>query len=457
MIAEDQQQLTNRPISGFALCCFAVGLVACLSQPARAAELSSACCGDLQQRIAELDELTVRRMTPNFEVKVSGSINHAILFWDDGAAKGASVVTNDNDNSTVTIEGESLEGELGWSAGFVMDFDIVSAGSSDVDQRQLQGRATIQPGELSVWIKNERLGQLSVGRTSAKGASSGSNEADLSGTEVAAYSSVTDIGGAFLLRRSGAAGSRALTSVNWDRIIDSLDEPDGNVITYSSPVFGGLSASGLWGEDDVWNIGLGYANESSGPFRVVARAALNEDLQGRQDGAPNDRTLGGSIAVLHKPSGLNFAIAGGNRQYLEPMATNTGLLKTPQSPSFGYLKAGWRAAVNSAGTTDFYAEYGRFRNFLGANADAETVASLAADNTASICSGAGAACFVSSSDASVWGAGVVQHIESANAQLYLGYRHFEAEVGLSGVRAGRINAAPLSSFDTLISGLLIEF
>lgn len=436
---------------------FVASLVFVSSQQSFAADHALSCCADLDQRIAKLEALSARNGKRGVEVKVSGSVNHAILAWDDGVSRDAAMVTNDNDNSTATVEGQTEAIGGGWSVGFVFDLDILNAGSGELSQSTPGRIASIEAGEVSVWVKNEQLGQLTVGLTSAKGSSGGANEADLSRTEVAGYVGITDIGGAFFLSRAGAGESNGLTNVTWDRLIDSLDQPDGTIIAYNSPEFAGFSVSALWGVNDDWNIGLGYTNDAIGPFSFVARAAVNEDVEVQKDTSRAERTVSGSVALLHVPAGLSIAVAGGSRNYIGATTFNDGRFGTPESPYFGYLKAGWRAELLSTGETAFYAEYGRFRNFLSQDADVETVAGLAGLDSTVVCAGAGAACLISASDATVWGAGVVQHLDQTGVQLYLGYRHVDPSVRLSDNQGAPVGPVPLKSFETLIGGLLIEF
>jgi hypothetical protein len=406
----------------------AFGFFCIAAQQSSAADFAASCCADLEQRIAELEETTARGGKQGFEVWVSGSVSHAILVWDDGGSRDARIVTNENDNSTATIEGENDSFGGGWSVGFVVDLDVVIAGSSDISQRQSQRGTTIEPGEVSVWVRNEQLGQLSIGLTSSKGSSGGSNEADLSATEVASYVGVSDIGGGLRLRRAQARGGGGLLSETWGDLIDSLDEPDGNIISYNTPEYAGFAASALWGEDDVWNIGVGYTNTSIGPFSLIARAAYNEDLQGNADDAPDDRTISGSVALLHTPTGLNFAIAGGRRQFIGLAARDVPAAK---DPAFVYVKTGWRADLTELGETSFYAEFGTFRDFLSQSAGSS-----------------------SNSGATIWGAGVVQHFDETGVQIYFGARHNEADVDFAGTSAGRV---PLGSLDTAIAGVQLEF
>ena len=433
--------------------------------PASASDVQPGCCNGLEERIAELEAIAARSERRTTSLKVSGSISRALLFWDDGANRDVAVVTNDNDNSVATFEGETKDMPGGWSAGFVLDLDILSAGSSDVSQTNVDGVTAIELGDASIWVKNEHFGQITIGQTSAKGASSGASERDLSRTETVAYSGVADVGGGMRLRRAGISGSAGLLDLKWGDVIDSLDEPDGNIVVYDSPEIAGISVSALWGEDDIWNIGLGYDGHIPGTFEIAAGMAYNENLQGNLEDVPDVRTLSGSVSVLHTPTGLNLTYATGVREHISAFTLNDGRTIKPDGPSFHYVKAGLIAALTPLGNTAFYAEYGRFRDVLGSYADTATVEGLTGSSAGSACATARAACTVAGSTATVFGAGVVQHLSSddedgrsaTHTQLYLGYRHFEADADLATKTGASARAAPLGGLDTLMTGVLIEF
>jgi hypothetical protein len=425
--------------------------------PVGAADMAVTCCADIELRIAELEAVAARSQSRKVDLTISGAVNRAILVWNDGARSDAVIVTNDNDNSVATIEGETKDLGYGWSAGFVLDFDLLDAGSSDVSQLDQQGQRAMELGELSVWIKNEQLGEVSIGKTSARGASSGANEQDLSGTEVAAYSGVTDVGGGLFLRRSDVHNARGGLNLKWDDVIDSLDEPDGNVITYSTPELAGFSLSALWGEDDVWNAGAGFHQTLGQMFKVAAALAVNENHQGEVEDLPDHRTVSGSISVLHMPTGLSFSAAGGHRDYIQSAVLLDGSSGIPESPHFYYSKVGWRGAVIQVGVTAAYLEYGRFTDFLGNNAGRDKLAGVGGLGAGSTCQALDAACLVASSEAQVWGIGVVQAIKETEAQIYLSYRHFEADISLSNATGANVLSVPLAGLDTIMAGVLIEF
>jgi hypothetical protein len=93
---------------------------------------------------------------------------------------------------------------------------------------------------------------------------------------------------------------------------------------------------------------------------------------------------------------------------------------------------------------------------VSAGLDPAAVASLAIGGVQS-CAVAGVACRVTGNHAEVWGVGVVQHIEEAEMQIYLGYRHHEAEFDLVDGGGGRVAASGTEAFDTIVVGSKIEF
>ena len=71
----------------------ALGLVVGVGS-VRAADLGGNCCADLEERIAELEATTVRKGNRKVSLEISGQVNEAVLWWDDGAESNAYVVTH---------------------------------------------------------------------------------------------------------------------------------------------------------------------------------------------------------------------------------------------------------------------------------------------------------------------------------------------------------------------------
>ena len=88
-------------------------------------------------------------------------------------------------------------------------------------------------------------------------------------------------------------------------------------------------------------------------------------------------------------------------------------------------------------------------------------ADLGGDAVASVASGGicmtPGSCRISGSEAEVWGLGIVQWIEPAAMQIYLGYRHFEADVSLVDANGARQAATGLKDFQVIKLGSIIAF
>ena len=71
------------------------------SMPAAAADLGGDCCADLEERIAELEATTARKGNRKVSLTVSGWVNEAVFFWDDGNERNVYVGTNFIEQSRV--------------------------------------------------------------------------------------------------------------------------------------------------------------------------------------------------------------------------------------------------------------------------------------------------------------------------------------------------------------------
>ena len=161
---------------------------------------------------------------------------------------------------------------------------------------------------------------------------------------------------------------------------------------------------------------------------------------------PNNRTVAGSLSVLHKPSGISLTGAAARRKFTSSVRFNDDEVGRPNDSWFYYFKLGWQRNLNRLGKTAFYAEYGSFNQFLGRDADEEAVSALAGIDEDAVCASARSACLVSGSNATIWGLGVVQFVNSAEMQLYTAYRHYEPDVSLSTRRGAGVGSVPHGPF-----------
>lgn len=413
------------------------------SVAAHAADLGGNCCADLEERIAELEASTARKGNRKVSLTVAGQVNRAVLFWDDGVESDAYSVGNKNDQTNFSFVGDA-EISAGLRAGYALVIRVEDNLSDGVDQNVADAGRGFQLWESNWWIESETFGRLAVGVASR--VSDTAPETDLSETGVAGYAGVQDVPGGFIIRR----GDGALSGLTYGDVYFHLNGDTANAVRYDTPSFAGFVASVSWGEDDLWDVGLRYAGEGGG-FQVEGVIAYSEVTDAPSDFADvANSVVVGSFSILHEPSGLNVTMAAGSRMFDAAALDADGRFRTPAEQTFVYAKLGWIASQLSAlGPTAFYGEYGWFRDFVSVVDDVAVVDSVSAV--------AGSAARIKGSEAEVWGAGVVQNIEAAEMQLYLGYRHHEVGFDVVDGAGAAVGAASLEDFDTVLTGAKISF
>ena len=112
----------------------AVTSVAFATKSARAADLGGDCCADLEERVAELEETTVRKGNKKVAVILYGQVNRAALFWNDGAKRiptSSTIITN---SSRFGIKGNAKTGIGDWVGGYRLEVEPTQANSAKLDQ-----------------------------------------------------------------------------------------------------------------------------------------------------------------------------------------------------------------------------------------------------------------------------------------------------------------------------------
>ena len=176
--------------------------------PAQAADLGGDCCADLEERVAELEATTVRKGNRKVSVKLSGQVNRAILWWDDGEDSDVYFVDTENSNSRFRITGSATISP-GRTAGFRIEADwfiqnnssiVTNCGPSSFAASgpaacqavaNITGNGGFGSGTTNsknvtdmrwteVWIKDESLGKVSLGKgdTATNGTSEPSSLAE---------------------------------------------------------------------------------------------------------------------------------------------------------------------------------------------------------------------------------------------------------------------------------------
>jgi predicted porin len=403
--------------------------------PTLAADLGGDCCADLEERIAELEATTARKVS----LTISGYVAQELTVWDDGGESNAYIHgLGPTQASHIKFNGQATI-VPGWTAGYMLRIqdltgNAFAAGADAINQTNDTKNDNLNT-QMSFWyLASKDYGKLSVGRL-AHAAKSAAMFTDLSGTQI--IDNYTFLAGfpQFQLRTSAGG----LSPLTWGQLgyCYTQGAPLGgdcngivmNGVRYDTPTFAGFTASASWGEDDFGEIGLRYAGEVAG-FKLAFGAGYTEM---KDEGTTN------FVATLTPKDSSFFQVSG----YAEHVATglfvhgaygnedNNGTLLAngfiePNSEHY-YVKAGIRRKRTPLGATILYGDYAIYLDQLGP-------AALAAGAT--------------SSELERFGGGIAQEIDLAAMTVYLKYQHYQADVeGL----ADNFEDADFVSFGGLIN------
>lgn len=410
-------------------------LISGVGAPAFAADLGGDCCADLEERVAELEATTVRKGNRKVSLTVSGWVNQAVFFWDDGNESNAYVGTNDLEQDRFRFVGEA-EIAKGWSAGYILEIGLWGANSSQFSQDSVGGSNNNQlTTRKSAWfIKSKDLGKVTVGRFDTATYHLIDNVDTLLTRNVSDYEAGVVGLGAFRTRIRGIPGDA--TGPTWSTIIGGFQKSapgqDGlrNVVRYDTPTIAGFTASAAWGEDDQWDVALNYRN-TLGDFLVNAAIGYGEstdDVTNRgqcasPEGTGDCQWWGAGALVQHVPTGL-YVYGGYGSTTIDLAAGETGDAES----NAWYVQGGIERKWIPLGKTNVFAEYRK--------------------NDSGLTTGA------LSSDIDFFAAGVAQNFESADLTLYAVYRHYEGDFEGRGAFAGHNE---IDDFDVVITGGKINF
>ena len=289
------------------------------------------------------------------------------------------------------------------------------------------------------------------------------------------------------MRRSGLVSDAGLSALS-DRVaygnqtqllgLGGLTRRAG--VRYVSPNFlGHTKASGFnlqagwWGEDDMWDAALRYA-ELFGDLRLAAGIGyawsgdaeincsnLSNPGAGSATGvgsgaaiaqsAVNCTYWGGSASVMHVPTGLYLTGAYGE---LTDKNRDRAFARNVQSKDDGwYLQGGIQQKWFALGRTTLYAEY--LDASGGASLSAGTRTSVAGTD---VLNSVGGTADVISTGGTQWGLGITQAIDAAAMVMYLAYKHGEMDLTLQNRTTLAIaKSNPIDDWQAVIVGATIKF
>lgn len=243
------------------------------------------------------------------EVKLSGQINRAIMWADNGTNDDILHVDNDNSSTRFRLVGDEQVSDM-VKVGVVWETQFESNSSADVDINQNDdGTSAFTERRLEAFFDTS-YGKLSIGQ--GPGAADGTSEFDLSGTSVIMYSGVSDSAGSLTFRDGGGNPLTPVTAVGDTRSnFDGLSRNDR--LRYDSPKFSGFTVSTSFTNGDAWELAGRYSADY-GPVGKVAAAIGWVDTNDR--GSTEFTQVGMSISWLH-PTGVNVTLAYGSRDFEE--------------------------------------------------------------------------------------------------------------------------------------------
>jgi predicted porin len=400
---------------------------------AQAADLGGNCCSDLEERIAELEATTARKGNRKVSLTISGWVNEAVFFWDDGVEKNTYVGTNDLERSRFKMSGEATIAP-GWSAGYTLEIGIRGNNSSKFSEDASTSFANSLDVRKSNWfIKSKEYGKLTVGQEGTAtyhllDDADGANTRNYADAEAAAVAL-----GSFRIVNS--ATGAYIGTTKWVDVMGGFNNSTPgqsgrrNVVRYDTPTIANFTASAAWGEDDMWDMALTYKGEV-GDFKLVGKIGYGESTDPKINksncadrGNGDCQWWGAAGTVMHAPTGL-YVYGGYGEQTLDLEPADAGL---DDSTSTWFVQAGIERKFFPLGKTTVFGEY---RND-------EVGVSKAGD----------------SSDLDFYAAGVVQNIENAAMDLYVIYRHAEGDF----VAKGAATTTDLDSWDMVMTGARIQF
>ena len=317
------------------------------------------------------DKDPVDECRKDIALTVSGQVNRAFLYADNGVVDDFFFVDNDNSSTRLRFRAIGrINCDLKVGAQVEVQFESNTSSGIRFKQSGQAGANNFTERKLEVWFDSETWGRLWLGQGDT--ASNGISEIDLSKTGVIAYSGIEDFAG-------------GLEFENGVRIRSVFDNFDGlsrvDRVRYDTPTIAGFQLSSSWTEDNEWDIALRYAQKFNG-HKFAAGVAYYDGERGQ--GFCCDYGIHGSASILFS-NGFNLTFAA---------AMQDGLNSPNDRKAYMYYgKAGWILDLIDWGYTAIAADVAYNRNVNAAGDEAWS-----------------------------YGAYVVQKIDWVGTELYAGVR-----------------------------------
>ena len=235
--------------------------------------------------------------------KISGQVNRALEYVDNGVDSEFFHVDNDNSSTRFRFVGSEEIG-YGITAGIVWEsqFESNSSANIDVGQDPSDGSSTFSERKLEAYFSGN-WGKVTIGQ--GDGAANGSAEVDLSGTSVVTYAGINDMAGSVSFVDSSGGVIDTIGSTRSQ--FDGLSRNDR--LRYDSPKLGPVTLSGSATNGDAWELAARLSTELENIGKIAAAIAY-VDSQDRS--TPQFDQIDGSISWLHD-TGVNLTLSYGSR------------------------------------------------------------------------------------------------------------------------------------------------
>ncbi len=396
--------------------------------PAAAADLGGNCCVDLEDRIAELEATTARKGNRKVSLTISGWVNEAVFFWDDGVERNAYVGTNELEQSRFRFNGEAKITE-DWKAGYILEVGANGAGSKSFDQDN-KGATAISVRKSAWFISSKTLGKLTMGRYDTATYHLIDNLDTLLTRNVSDFEAAGVAIGAFKVRSNGVF----IGTTKWTDYMGGFNNGTPgqsglrNAVRYDTPEIKGFTASASWGEDDQWETSLKYKGDL-GDFKLNAAVGYGESTDPGVNGGQCAAGLGDcqwwgiGALVQHAPTGLY--VYGGYAENIIDLKPADAALGKDDTGRTWYVQGGIEQKWWDLGKTNVFGEFRHDDVGVSKSAD--------------------------SSNLDFWATGIAQNIENADMTLYALYRHYDGEFTTG------MTTTALDAFDVVITGAKINF
>lgn len=299
---------------------------------------------------------TAQMVAANSTFDFYGHLNFGIFNTDDGFDSETYFTDNDNSNTRI---GFNWINEFGSDRSLRLNFEtgVGLNGSSAVTIDDTDLEFDWEDTELRKFefiYKTPEIGTFNFGQGST--ASDGIAEADLSGTGVIAYSGIGDLAGSIEFRERDGTGA----GIDIGDVFKSFDGARRFRLRYDTPSFGGVVFSISGGEEvladgddnEYYDAAAKYVADY-GDYKVDARIGYGWVSGGQE-------VVAGSVATLHEPSGLSFALASGAQQ-------------TDGDGDFYYVKLGWKQDWLPYGPTALSIDYNDGNDFATDGSESTSV------------------------------------------------------------------------------------